>query len=59
MAITISSNTGSIQPEDIAELPCLPADTPDDVLRAELESKGVVHVRGVMPRDLVLGMRQR
>lgn len=36
-----------------------PADIGDEILRKELEDKGVVHVRGVMPRDLVLDMRRK
>ena len=35
------------------------ADIGDDILRGELETKGVVHVRGVMPRDFVLEMRRK
>jgi hypothetical protein len=36
-----------------------PADVGDDILREELETKGVVHVRRVMPRDFVLEMRRK
>ena len=36
-----------------------PADIGDDILREELDTKGVVHVRGVMPRDFVLEMRRK
>ena len=36
-----------------------PPDVGDDILRKELETKGVVHVRGVMPRDFVLQMRRK
>ena len=40
-------------------LPVFPADIGDEILRKELEEKGVVHIRGVMPRDLVLDMRRK
>lgn len=36
-----------------------PADIGDDLLRRELEDKGVIHIRGVIPRNVVLDMRRR
>jgi len=37
----------------------MPASTSDEEIRRELEDKGVVHVKGVMDRDLVLNMRKQ
>ncbi|GFZ51558.1 hypothetical protein JCM24511_09325 [Saitozyma sp. JCM 24511] len=36
-----------------------PRDTPDDILRHELKTKGVVHIKQAMPRGYVLGIRER
>lgn len=40
-------------------MPSFPANTPDDVLRKEFETNGVVHVKGVIPRDYVLETRRK
>lgn len=48
-----------IPTDGLAWLKPFPADIGDEILRNELETKGVVHVRGVMPRDFVLEMRRK
>ena len=57
--IEIITNEGHLSPDQVGWLRSFPADTPDEVLRDELNSKGVVHVKNVMPRDYVLGVRRR
>ena len=49
----------SVPSEGLGWLTPFPADVGDDVLRKELEEKGVVHIRGVMPPELVLDMRKK
>jgi hypothetical protein len=50
---------GGIPTEGLGWLKPFPPDIGDDILREELETKGVIHVRGVMPRDFVLEMRRK
>jgi hypothetical protein len=48
-----------IPTDGLGWLKAFPADVGDDILRKEIETKGVLHVRGVMPRDFVLEMRRK
>ncbi|WOO79103.1 uncharacterized protein LOC62_02G002639 [Vanrija pseudolonga] len=57
--LEIEGNVGKIAPEKLRWMPSFPADTPDDVLRKELEANGVVHVKGVIPREYVLATRRK
>ena len=53
-------SNGSVVPEGkVKSLESWPADTPADQLIAELETKGVLWVKGVMPRDFVLDARRK
>lgn len=55
----LSGGVGDLAADQIAWLPSLPATTSDEELRHELETKGVVHVKGVMPREFVLEARHK
>ncbi|GMK59219.1 hypothetical protein CspeluHIS016_0702340 [Cutaneotrichosporon spelunceum] len=55
----LTGAVGDLDPAQTAWLPSFPASTPDDVLQKELETKGVVHIRGVMPREFVLAARAK
>jgi hypothetical protein len=57
--ISIGTNEGHLPPELIGWLKPWPRDTPDDILRHELKTKGVVHIKNAMPREYVLGIRER
>lgn len=57
--LVIEGNNGAVERENLAWLEPLPATASDDELRHELETKGVVHIKGVMPRDYVLDHRER
>ncbi|GFZ43107.1 hypothetical protein JCM24511_00825 [Saitozyma sp. JCM 24511] len=57
--LKLEGNTGSISPGSLGWLKPLPATATDEELRREFEDKGVVHVKGAMPRDFVLAMRKR
>lgn len=57
--ISIGTNEGHLSPELIGWLKSWPRDTPDDILRHELKTKGVVHIKNAMPREYVLGIRER
>ncbi|BEI83097.1 hypothetical protein CcaverHIS002_0309650 [Cutaneotrichosporon cavernicola] len=55
----LTGSVGDLEPDQTAWLPSFPASTPDDVLRNQLETKGVVHIKGVMPREFVLDARAK
>jgi hypothetical protein len=57
--LEIEGNVGKIAPEKLRWMPSFPANTPDDVLCKEFETNGVVHVKGVIPRDYVLATRRK
>ena len=48
-----------MQKSEMRWLRPVPATTSGEDILRELETKGVVHVKGVMPREYVLGMRKR
>lgn len=55
----LTGATGDLSPHQLAWLPSLPSTASDSQLRHELETKGVVHVKGVMPREFVLAARRQ
>lgn len=57
--LDLGSNIGHIPSRSLGWLKPMPASTSDEEIRRELEDKGVVHVKGVMDRDLVLNMRKQ
>jgi phytanoyl-CoA hydroxylase len=59
MKVQIEVNGGRLPHEMIGWLKPWPRDTPDTTLRHELETNGVVHIKNVIPRDYVLGIRKR
>ena len=56
--LDLGSNVGNIPSGSLGWLKPLPATASDDEIRQELDTKGVVHVKGVMSRDMVLDMRR-
>lgn len=50
---------GKIPNHHLAWLPSLPADAPIEDIRAAYARDGVVHLRGLLPRDDVLGLRRQ
>ena len=56
--LDLGSNVGNIPSRSLGWLKPLPASTSDEEIRRELDTKGVVHVKGVMSRDMVLDMRR-
>ena len=57
--VSINCNDFDIPPPALGVLPSYPLETDDQVLRAALERDGYLHVKGAMPRELVLNMRRR
>ncbi|GFZ44386.1 hypothetical protein JCM24511_02108 [Saitozyma sp. JCM 24511] len=57
--LDIGTNEGHLESSLMGWLKPWPADTPDDVLRHELMTRGVVHVKNLMPREMVLSIRKR
>ncbi|KAK8870140.1 hypothetical protein IAR55_000710 [Kwoniella newhampshirensis] len=57
--LKLESSVGSIDGSQIAWLKPLPADASGEEILRELETKGVAHVKGVMPREYVLDMRRK
>ena len=56
--LKFAGNLGdSLRASEIAWLPSFPATASDEELRHELETKGVVHIWGVMPREYVMDTR--
>ena len=55
--LKIENDFGDVAAQNLKWLKAWPIDTPDDVLRKEFEEKGVIHIKNVMPRDYVQGVR--
>lgn len=55
----IHGAVGNLAPEQTAWLPSFPSSISDEELRHELETKGVVHIKNVMPREFVLEARRK
>jgi phytanoyl-CoA hydroxylase len=51
-------NPPQIPNHHLSWLPSLPADAPIEDIRAAYERDGVVHIRGLLPRQEVLGVRR-
>jgi hypothetical protein len=57
--LEFQSNLGSMDASELDWLPRFDTDSPIDDIRHELESKGVMHVRGVLNRETVLEARRK
>lgn len=57
--LKLESNIGEISSSMLRWLVPLPATASDDEIRREYETKGVVHIKGVIPRKTVLAMRAK
>ena len=55
----LESNIGHVPRDGVGWLKPMLASASDEDIRRELAEKGVVHIKGVMPRELVLDMRRR
>ena len=58
-SLQIESNTGTLPYTSLRWLKPLPASASDEEIRTELYNTGVVHIKGVVPKDVVLETRKR
>ena len=57
--LKFESNNGAMEPSELAWLPRYDAKSSLEDIRRELETRGVVHIRGLIPRETVLGARRQ